>query len=102
MNQKNLVEGSLSSRVSLLKRRPSNAWYLVPILLDVSDGIIMYLVLKDKDPVMAKKGLHWNYNNNNSNNHECCLQHLGHVVVVHLNPIPIFFYFDLHEFFESE
>ena len=26
---------------------------------------------------MTKKGLHWNYNNNSSNNHEYCLQHLG-------------------------
>ena len=35
----------------------SNAWYLAPIFLGIIGGLIMYLVLKDENPKMAKKGL---------------------------------------------
>ena len=32
-------------------------WYLAPIFLGILGGIVMYLVIKDDDPKMAKKGL---------------------------------------------
>jgi hypothetical protein len=32
-------------------------WYLAPIFLGILGGLIMYLVLKDTNPKMAKKGL---------------------------------------------
>jgi len=35
----------------------TNAWYLAPIFLGIIGGLIMYLVLKDDNPKMAKKGL---------------------------------------------
>ena len=35
----------------------TNAWYLAPIFLGIIGGLIMYLVLKDDSPKMAKKGL---------------------------------------------
>lgn len=35
----------------------TNAWYLAPIFLGIIGGLIMYLVLKDENPKMAKKGL---------------------------------------------
>ena len=35
----------------------SKAWYLAPIFLGIIGGLIMYLVLKDENPKMAKKGL---------------------------------------------
>lgn len=38
-------------------KRPSKAWYLVPIFFGIVGGLVMYLVLKDEDRKMAKKGL---------------------------------------------
>jgi YVTN family beta-propeller protein len=38
-------------------KRPSKAWYLVPIFFGIMGGLIMYLVLKDENMRMAKKGL---------------------------------------------
>ena len=38
-------------------KRPSKAWYLVPIFFGIIGGLVMYLVLKDQDGKMAKKGL---------------------------------------------
>ena len=35
----------------------SGMWYLAPIFLGILGGIVMYLVIKDDDPKMAKKGL---------------------------------------------
>ena len=35
----------------------SGMWYLAPIFLGVLGGLVMYLVVKDDDPKMAKKGL---------------------------------------------
>jgi predicted PurR-regulated permease PerM len=32
-------------------------WYLAPIFLGIIGGLVMYLVLKDTNPKMAKKGL---------------------------------------------
>lgn len=32
-------------------------WYLAPIFLGILGGLVMYLVLKDTNPKMAKKGL---------------------------------------------
>lgn len=37
--------------------RPTKAWYLVPIFFGIMGGLVMYLVLKDEDKRMAKKGL---------------------------------------------
>ena len=36
---------------------PSKAWYLLPIFFGIIGGIVMYLVLKDTDRKMAKKGI---------------------------------------------
>ena len=38
-------------------KKPSKAWYLVPIFFGIIGGLVMYLVLKDQDGKMAKKGL---------------------------------------------
>ena len=38
-------------------KRPSKAWYLVPIFFGIIGGLAMFLVLKDDDGRMAKKGL---------------------------------------------
>lgn len=38
-------------------KRPSSAWYLVPILFGIIGGLVMFLVLKDQNRRMAKKGL---------------------------------------------
>jgi len=38
-------------------KRPSKAWYLVPIFFGIIGGLVMYLVLKDEDRKMAKNGL---------------------------------------------
>ena len=38
-------------------RGPSKVWYLVPIFFGIIGGLVMYLVLKDEDRKMAKKGL---------------------------------------------
>jgi ABC-type methionine transport system permease subunit len=35
----------------------NKAWYLAPIFLGIIGGLIMYLILKDENPKMAKKGL---------------------------------------------
>lgn len=35
----------------------SNLWYLAPIFLGIIGGLIMYMVLKEENPKMAKKGL---------------------------------------------
>lgn len=37
--------------------RPSVAWYLVPILLGLIGGLIMYFALRGRDKQMAKLGL---------------------------------------------
>jgi len=37
--------------------RPSVAWYLVPILLGIIGGLIMYFALRGRDKGMAKLGL---------------------------------------------
>ena len=42
----------------LPKKSPSKAWYLLPIFFTIIGGLIMYLVLKDDDRKMAKKGLY--------------------------------------------
>lgn len=42
----------------LPKKSPSKAWYLLPIFFTIIGGLIMYLVLKDDDRRMAKKGLY--------------------------------------------
>lgn len=38
-------------------KKPSRAWYLVPIFFGIIGGLVMYLVLKDENKKMAKKGL---------------------------------------------
>jgi len=38
-------------------KRPSKAWYLVPIFFGIVGGLVMYLVLKDTDRKMAKNGI---------------------------------------------
>ena len=38
-------------------KKNSKAWYLAPIFIGIIGGFIMYLVLKDDNPKMAKKGL---------------------------------------------
>ena len=35
----------------------SKAWYLLPILMGIIGGIIMYFVIKNEEPDMAKNGL---------------------------------------------
>ena len=37
------------------KRKPSKAWYLLPILLTWIGGIIGYLLMKDRDKKFAKR-----------------------------------------------
>ena len=37
--------------------KPSNWYYLLPILLSIVGGVIMYFLLKAKDKKMAKNGL---------------------------------------------
>ena len=39
------------------QKKPSGAWYLLPIFVCLLGGIIMYFILKDEHPKMAKKGL---------------------------------------------
>jgi hypothetical protein len=39
-------------------KQHSKAWYLVPIFLGIIGGLIMYLILKDDNLSMAKKGLY--------------------------------------------
>jgi uncharacterized membrane protein YiaA len=39
-------------------KKHSKAWYLLPIFFDIIGGLIMYLVLKDDNMPMAKKGLY--------------------------------------------
>ena len=38
-------------------KKPTAAWYLMPIFLGWLGGLIMYLVLKDENKSMAKNGL---------------------------------------------
>ena len=38
-------------------KKPSAAWYLMPIFLGLIGGLIMYFVLKDENRDMAKKGI---------------------------------------------
>ena len=39
------------------QRSHSGAWYLAPIFIGILGGLVMYIVIKDDDPKMAKKGL---------------------------------------------
>lgn len=38
-------------------KRPSRAWYLLPIFFGIIGGLIMFLVIKDENRDMAKKGI---------------------------------------------
>ncbi|HXV46900.1 MAG TPA: hypothetical protein VD736_09525 [Nitrososphaera sp.] len=38
-------------------KKPSMAWYLLPILLSIVGGLIMYFALRNRDPKMARNGL---------------------------------------------
>jgi len=38
-------------------KRTSKAWYLVPIFFGIIGGLVMFLVLRDENKIMAKKGL---------------------------------------------
>jgi hypothetical protein len=42
---------------SATKKRPSKAWYLLPIFLSIIGGLIMFFVLRNDDRQMAKNGL---------------------------------------------
>lgn len=52
-----IVEKPKAEIPSVPEKRPSRAWYLVPIFFGILGGLAMYLVLKDEDRKMAKKGL---------------------------------------------
>ena len=39
-----------------ITKRPSSAWYLLPIFFGIIGGLIMFFVIKDEDRKMAKKG----------------------------------------------
>jgi uncharacterized membrane protein (UPF0136 family) len=39
------------------EKSPSKAWYVLPILLAIIGGLIIYFVLRSKDPRMARNGL---------------------------------------------
>ncbi len=39
------------------KSENSKAWYMVAIFLGIGGGLLMYFILKDDNPKMAKKGL---------------------------------------------
>lgn len=47
----------MPSPTSGTTKRPSSAWYLLPIFFSFIGGLIMFFVLKDEDRKMAKKGL---------------------------------------------
>lgn len=51
------IEKTKAEILSVPEKRPSRAWYLVPIFFGILGGLAMYLVLKDEDRKMAKKGL---------------------------------------------
>jgi len=53
-----MVEKPKETQVSFTPgKKPSKAWYLVPIFFGIIGGVAMYLVLKDEDKKMAKNGL---------------------------------------------
>lgn len=38
-------------------KSPSKAWYLLPILLGIIGGLIMFFILRSEGPGMARNGL---------------------------------------------
>lgn len=52
-----IVEKPKAENYSEPTKRPSKAWYLIPIFFGIIGGLVMFLVLKDENRRMAKKGL---------------------------------------------
>lgn len=47
----------MTDDVASTSKRPSKAWYLLPIFLSIIGGLIMYFVLRNEDRKMARNGL---------------------------------------------
>ena len=47
----------VSDSIDIKTKSPSKAWYLLPIFFGILGGLVMYLVVKNDDKRMAKKGL---------------------------------------------
>ena len=50
-------EPKAADNFSSSTKRPSKAWYLLPIFFGIIGGLVMYLVIKNEDRKMAKKGI---------------------------------------------